>query len=161
MKKLLLVAAFALFAFTTAHSQEFRFGVKAGLNMASIGGDDTGMDGRTSFHAGGLVEIVLSDKFSLQPEILYSSQGAKQEESYSFFGVDVEEKITMKLDYINVPIMAKYYIIEGLAVEAGPQIGVLISAKVDAEMSGGGESESESADIKEYLNTLDIGFGLG
>ena len=39
MKKLLLFTAVALFAFTSVQSQEFRLGAKAGLNVASLGGD--------------------------------------------------------------------------------------------------------------------------
>ena len=81
MKKLLLFTAVALFAFTTAQSQEFRLGAKAGVNIASFGGDS--YVGRVrkprsrQFHVGGLVEIPLAGKFSLQPELLYSSQGVK------------------------------------------------------------------------------------
>ncbi|CAM3392098.1 porin family protein [Aequorivita lipolytica] len=162
MKKLLLFTAVVLFAFTTAQSQELRIGFKAGVNFASIGGDFTDdYDGRTSFHIGGLVEIPISEKFAVQPELLYSSQGATSEYSDSFGGVTftVEEKL--KLDYINIPIMAKYYIIDGLAVEAGPQFGILVSAKGEYEASGGGDSESDEEDLKDVYNTLDIGFGLG
>lgn len=83
MKKVLLLAAFAVFAFTTAQSQEIRLGVKAGLNMASVGGDgfyygsgsgfgSGGFGNRTAFHIGGFAEIPLTGNFALQPEILYS-----------------------------------------------------------------------------------------
>src|SRR5690606_40049409 len=67
MKKLLLFTAVALFAFTTAQSQEFRIGAKAGVNIASLGGDSYygglgSLGSRTSFHIGGLVEIPLMGK---------------------------------------------------------------------------------------------------
>ena len=65
---LIIIAAFTL----STQAQETLFGVKAGLNLASIGGDDAGdAKTRSSFHIGGLVEIPVSEKFSVQPELLY------------------------------------------------------------------------------------------
>ncbi|MEH6762879.1 MAG: porin family protein [Aequorivita antarctica] len=163
MKKLLLFAAFAAFTFTTANAQsEFRIGFKGGVNFSSVGGDFTDdYDGRTSFHIGGLVEIPISEKFAVQPELLYSSQGAKSEYDNSFGDSLVIGKEKLKLDYINIPIMAKYYIIEGLSVEAGPQFGILVSAKNEYEESGFRGDESGEDDVKDFYNTLDIGFGFG
>lgn len=157
MKKLLLFTAIAVFAFSTAHSQEIRFGVKAGVNFANMSvkpDDGMSFDSRTSFHIGGLVEIPVTDKFSVQPELLYSSVGAKYKEDDPFFG-DME--LTYKLSYISIPVMAKYYVVDGLALEAGPQFGFLASAKGEVEVGG----ESVSEDIKDQFKSLDIGLGLG
>jgi hypothetical protein len=57
--------------------------------------------------------------------------------------------------------MAKYYIIDGLSAELGPQIGVLISAKDEYDETYEGESESGEDDVKDFYNTLDIGIGVG
>ncbi|HLV14534.1 MAG TPA: porin family protein [Xanthomarina sp.] len=157
MKKLLLFTAIAAFAFSTAHSQEIRFGVKAGANFANMSvkpDDGISLDGRTSFHIGGLVEIPISEKFSVQPELLYSSVGAKYKDNDPFFG-DME--LTYKLSYISIPVMAKYYVVDGLALEAGPQFGFLASAKGEVEIGG----ESASEDIKDQFKSLDIGLGIG
>lgn len=144
MKKLMLLAAVAVFGFSNMDAQEVKFGAKAGVNFASIGGDDTGdLKSRTAFHVGAMAEIGISDKFAVQPELLYSSVGAKADEG------DGE----LKLDYISVPVMAKYMVAEGFSLEAGPQIGLLLSAKSE----GGGESE----DVKDFVNGLDLGIGVG
>jgi len=131
-------------------------GAKAGINLASIGGDYVGgLDPRVSFHVGGLVEIPLMGKFAIQPELLYSSQGAKQG---SYLGIDLgdyESKVI--LDYINVPIMGKYYIIEGLSIELGPQIGILINARNKGDDGDGSFDE----DIKDGYNKLDVALGIG
>lgn len=128
MRKILLFAAFTVFAFSASQSQELRFGAKAGVNNAFLGGDLglAELSTRTSFHIGGLVEIPLSEKFSLQPEVLYSSEGYDQ---WIIFLSSTE----VELDYIRVPILAKYYIINGLSVEAGPNLGLLVSAKTNGE----------------------------
>lgn len=53
-------------------------GAKAGLNFSNLTGDDADLDGRTSFHLGLIAEIMFSEKFGIQPEVLYSAQGAKE-----------------------------------------------------------------------------------
>ena len=142
MKKLLLTAA-AVFAFGFANAQETKFGVKAGLNMADLSGDDTdGIDSKLAFHVGGFAEIKLTDKFALQPELLYSAQGGKADGGkYNF-------------DYINLPVMAKFYITEQFSVEAGPQVGFLVSAKVKPD-------SGDSVDVKDELKSTDFGFNAG
>lgn len=162
MKNLLLNAVVIILTIFTVQSQEFKLGAKVGVNFASIGGDDIGdTEARTAFHVGGLVEIPITEKFAIQPEILYSSLGAKEEyvESPADFPLTYESRL--KLGYISIPIMAKYYIVAGLSIEAGPQFGILVSAKAEGEVSGMGESETFDRDLKDEFKTLDIGVGLG
>ncbi|MUV03215.1 outer membrane beta-barrel protein [Flavobacterium rakeshii] len=128
MKKILLSAT-ALLAFGFAsQAQDIKFGAKAGLNIADFGGDAETSGSRTGFHVGVVAEFKLTEQFSIQPEIVYSMQGAKFETLDGFASI-VEQD--MKLDYLNVPIMAKYYLFEGFSIQAGPQVGFLMSAKVD------------------------------
>ncbi len=161
MKKQVILIAVAIFSFGAMQAQDIRFGAKAGVNFASIGGEDTDAEGKTGFHIGGLVEIMLTDQFAIQPELLYSAQGAKTEEVQG--GITFKDKL--KLDYINIPIMAKYYVTEGLALEAGPQIGFLVSANTEFEVEGDDddnfEFESGEEDISEFINGLDLAVGLG
>lgn len=165
MKRIILLAAFAIFAFTTAQSPEVRFGAKLGLNMASIGGDNldygywsgTGFGNRTSFHIGGFVEIPLAGDFSLQPELLYSSEGA----GYSVGLVSVGSDL--KLDYIRVPILAKYNMpfVEGLSAELGPVFGVLVSDSGGVKLAWGDNTEFNSFDVQIGIGvTYRFNFGL-
>lgn len=142
MKKLLLTAA-AIFTFGFANAQETKFGVKAGLNLADWSGDEAdGIDSRVSFHVGGFAEIKVSDKFAVQPELLYSSQGGKADGG------------TYNVDYINIPIMAKFYVAEKFSIEAGPQVGFLMSAKAKPD-------SGDDQDIKDELKSTDFGVNLG
>ena len=141
MKKLFTITM-ALVAFTIS-AQNVTFGAKAGLNLASMVGDDAeGLDGRTSFHIGATAEFEISESFSIQPELLYSGQG-----------YTADEDVTGKVDYINLPVMAKFYVADGFSVEAGPQIGFLASAKADVN--------GESVDIKDTLKSTDFAFNIG
>jgi hypothetical protein len=140
MKNFLLLAVVTVLGFANVNAQEIKFGAKGGLNFASISGDNTnGIDVVTSFNFGVVSEISISDKFSFQPELMYSGQG------YSF------KENTIALSYLNIPLIGKYYLTKGLSVEAGPQIGFLLSAK------------NEKTDVKDSFNTFDFGvnFGLG
>ncbi len=125
-------------------AQDFAFGVKGGINVASIGGNtSTGLGAlnslgsKVSFHIGAMVEIPFSEKISVQPELLYSSQGS----NWSFSATENN----LKLDYVNLPVMVKYYIIKGLSAEAGPLAGFLLSTNAD----------------KEDYKSLDIAIGIG
>lgn len=158
MKKVFLCAAVAIMSFATAQSQEVRLGIKGGYNMATLTGD--GVDdasSRSSFHIGGLVEVPVSERFSIQPEVLYSSQGA--EYTGTLTGVD-DSKITAKLDYIQVPIMAKFYAAEGFAIEAGPQIGFLAKSTAEFESTVGDVTVTGEEDMEDIKST-DIGIGVG
>lgn len=140
MKKLLLVAAIAVFGSANVTAQDIKFGIKGGLNFANISGDNTSeLQLVTSFNFGVMSEISITDKFSFQPEILFSGQG------YSFKN---DDKL-VALNYINVPLMAKYYVIKGLSLEVGPQIGFLASAKY------------ESIDVKDNFKKVDFGANVG
>jgi len=157
MKKLLFIAVFTAVGLMSANAQT-SFGVKAGVNLANGAGDVEEADTKLGLHIGGFAEFMFTEKFAFQPELLYSMQGYKYEEDIEVgdgSSVNVEDKI--KLDYINIPLIFKYYVTEGLAIEAGPQVGFLVSAK--EELEGGGESEE--FDIDEAYNSLDYGVNFG
>ncbi len=104
-------------------------GIKGGLNVYNIHNDNnTEYDSKTGFHFGLLGHIHGDRHLAIQPEIVYSTQGTK---NYS-------------LDYINVPVLFQYMFDNGFRLQAGPQVGFLISA-----------------DNKDNLNPIDIGISIG
>lgn len=152
MKKLLLLVAVATFGFSGVYAQgDLKFGVKAGANIATLTGDVENLTSKFAFHIGGVVEIPITDKLSFQPELLYSSQGAEYDEGLGFGAVSANAKI--KLDYVNVPLIAKYYVIDNLGVEFGPLVGILVSAKEDY----GGTTD----DAKDDYKSVDFGLAAG
>ena len=156
MKKIILTVA-AVFAFGFANAQETKFGVKGGLNVANLSGDIEDNSSKVGFHVGGFVEIKVSDKFSVQPELLFSTQGAKFEESGS--GFSYESKYN--LSYLNIPVMAKYYAADKFSLELGPQIGFLTSAKDDYTATESGVTVSGNEDIKDIFESVDFGLNFG
>lgn len=148
MKRLILVIAISFFGVSTLSAQEFViFGAKGGLNftnMTSDGFEDN--NSRTGFHLGVLAEIPVSDKFSIQPEVLYSTQGTDARSSFNDFSGEY------RLDYIQVPIIAKLYLLGGLAVEVGPSFNFLVNEEVKL-----GSVSSET----EFGSTFEFGGALG
>lgn len=148
----------------TAQTQKVKLGVKAGLNVSSLAFDESELNSsnKTGFTAGLMVEIPLLKNFSFQPEVLYSQQGTKN----SFSDSDVTNsnyKSTIELNYLNIPVMLKYYVIKGLSLQAGPQIGILLKANNKYQDNFLGYENQESFDLKDYSAGIDtsVNFGLG
>jgi len=138
MKKLLVIVA--VLAISASSFAQTTFGVKAGVNIANLEASGEGVsmsfDSKTGVIIGGFAKFHLSEAFALQPELLYSQGGAKLGDE------------TFKADYLAIPVMAKYYF-GGFNVQAGPQLGFLMTAKAGDE------------DIKDEMNTTDFGFNIG
>ena len=159
MKKLFLVV-FVVFAFGFTNAQKTTFGIKAGLNIANFTGD-TGSLGsvssRMGFVGGGFCEIDLGSKFTLQPELLYSSQGTKSQMVVNLDGTDYDVTTKIKLSYINVPIIVKYYPDKKFSLQFGPQIGFLSSANADVTVLG----TTVGVDVKDSFESIDVGMNVG
>lgn len=160
MKKIIL-SVIAIIAFGFVNAQEVKFGVKGGGNISNFSGDVEGFNSRVGFNIGAFAEIKLSDKFALQPEVLFSQQGAKLKIAGTFYdGYNSEyirTTLNYNLGYINVPVMFKYYAAKNFAVEVGPQIGFLASAKGKAKHEG----VTSEISIKDFYETIDFGFNFG
>lgn len=142
MKRIILTI-FACMAFGFANAQSVRFGVKAGLNVSNFTGYQEDVKSLNGFHIGGFTELKVAKKFAIQPEFLFSTQGTTIE------GFNGNSNSSIKLNYLNIPVLGKYYITDAFTVEAGPQIGFLLSAKNKGE------------DDHDYYKTLDFGLNVG
>ena len=187
MKKVLLTAV-AVFAFGFANAQEIKFGAKAGLNLSTIKVTLPSQDGEivknpdnkmtVGFHIGGFAEIGITEKFSFQPELLFSTQGVRFESSDSYssnfggftYSNSFVSKTTTKTSYINLPLLAKFKATEKLFFVAGPQLGFLMSAKQsytstntsnnNGTITTNNKSE-DNIDVKKEFKGFNFAFDLG
>ena len=121
MKKLFLLAASCCVLIAT-QGQHPHWGIKGGINVANIDIQHAAdPDYKIGMHIGGLAHIHLSQHFALQPELMYSNQGAER----TIGGTDYKTK----LHYVNVPILLQFMTGSGFRLQTGPQVGVLVSAK--------------------------------
>ncbi len=179
---------------TVAQAQS-TFGVKGGINMASTTYKETGpfatdnAKTRLAFYLGVYANRPMNDKLSIQPELLFSSQGFRRPDQGS------RTNWRNVTNYLSIPVMVQYKINDRFYAEAGPQIGILLSSTAkwkeafDPGIGGGdisviklavagGESGprntsewtagaisqpggSQSADTKSNYKTLDLGLGIG
>jgi len=149
MKKIILAALLFVAASTTTQAQLVKFGVKAGVNFANQTGDvstdfDIDKEGITSYHAGLVAEIKLLDRFAIQPELLYSTQGA----TYKY----AAEEFKNELGYLSIPVMAKFYLTDSFSLEVGPQASFLLSEKDNVDF--------EDAETFEFGINAGLGFKL-
>jgi len=145
MKKLLLSSIIILGISNSINAQDINYGLKTGLNISNFIGGDADRNNIFSFHAGGFAEFELSEKFSLQPELLYSRQGS-----------EAENVINIKVDYLAIPVMAKYYLSENFSLEVGPQASFLINDKAEFNDSSIPDAETDAPSFDFGIN---LGFG--
>ena len=139
MKKVLLALLFAV-SISTIQAQ-VHFGVKGGVNFANVTNSDGGKT-RIGFNGGVQVGIPVSEQISVQPEVVYSSQGVK--------GDDDMQAI---LNYINVPVLLQYNNPSGFFAHTGPQLGFLTSAKL--------KQGSQELDVKDAFKSTDFSWAFG
>lgn len=143
MKKI-IIALVMFVGISSVNAQEFKYGVKAGLNntiATATGGGFNLSTSESGFYVGGFAQIEVSEKFSVQPEVLY----AKAKE----------------LGQIQIPILAKYNFTKEIAILAGPQLGFLSNQGQGIKSFNFGASAGGSYDITEnFIVDLRYNFGI-
>ena len=148
MKKITL-SIFAIILAISASAQTVGYGPRVGFNVATL--SDRAFDARYNFNAGAFVEVDFSPRWSVELSAIYSRQGATQKDT----PISLIEKAnsTLCLDYMNAPLVVKYYPWQGLNVFLGPQFSFLVNAKMKL-----GDIENS---VKRYFHTFDIGAVIG
>lgn len=151
MKKLFLaVVAMMISAATFAQNEVGQLTIqpKVGVNIANITDADDA-DPRIGLAAGAEFEYGLTDNIGLSAGVLYSMQGVKT--------IIVDDDCTSKLDYLNVPILANFYVAKGFAVKLGVQPGFKLSSKAKFKGSGG----SKEVEVEDGVKSVDLSIPVG
>jgi hypothetical protein len=147
MKKLMMIAIMMIAAVSAnAQNEAGQASIKpmAGINLATMTKtDDSKM--RVGLAAGLEFEYGVADNFGISAGVLYSMQGVKYDKPLLGGG---KEKKTVKLDYINIPILANYYIAPGFAIKAGVQPGFNVQKK---------EGDEKLDDVKGFALSVPVG----
>ena len=163
MKKIMMIAAMMVAAVTAnAQNEVGQLTLKptVGMNIASMTKTEGDSKVRVGIAAGVEAEYGITESFSLSAGLLYSMQGVKGngsfdldffDEYFNYVGdAEYTGKATVKLDYINIPILANYYVIPGLAIKAGIQPAFNVSKKVkfEGDVISGNKKETVNVDKK-------------
>lgn len=154
MKKLIAIAALLISSVATFAQQpvgSFSIQPKVGLNIASLTKVDDS-DPRFGLVAGAEFMYQASDMLGVSFGALYSMQGCKATEN--------KVDCTLKLDYINVPVLANVYVAPGFAVKLGLQPAFCINNKIKGK-SGGSSVEIDGDKLSFDENTFDLSMPIG
>lgn len=127
MKKLFLIAAMMVATLSAnAQNEVGQWSIKpmAGINLATMT-KTTDSKMRVGLAAGAELAVGAAENFEVSAGVLYSMQGVK--------GKGDLDGLTYKLDYINIPILANFYVTRGLAIKAGVQPGFNVTKKISAD----------------------------
>jgi hypothetical protein len=138
MKKSILVIMVLILIPLFVQSQGIGIGIKAGANFANQAIKDASTKSITGFLVGGYVNLNLTDKFGITPEVLFSSAGSKWEDA------------KFNTNYVAIPVMLRIMPIKLLSLEAGPQFSFLTKAKLEGV-----------GDFKDNLKSNDFGLAFG
>ncbi len=159
-QKLLLIAI-ALFFSTAAYSQYSHLGVRAGLNLSNMtveGNNDSNL--KYGFHIGLFDKMMVNESFAVQPELLYTSKGFKNNFDESLIA---DGQANFNLNYIEVPVKLVYNLSEDFEFQFGPYFSYLVNANVDtdAEVLNFFNIDTNDDINRDYFNAFDFGLTAG
>ena len=149
MKKALVLIAAAIVCMSAC--AQVQFGAKVGVDATHFWGKDTEHGMKIGYQFGALMEYKFNPHFAIAPEVVFASQGGK------FKIYEAENKKadnTFTTNYINVPVMFKWYATPNFSLDLGPQVGFNVYSKYKV-----GDLDAE--DIKDMTKSVDFGVGLG
>jgi len=141
LMKAKLLSLTAAVLFSTALMAQFHIGAKAGANINKINGKSFKDEFRYGYTLGGFMEVRLSNKFVLQPEVLFNQNSTTLDSSFKniyqgVFNASAQSKV--KLNYLSIPLLLNYKLIGSfLSLQAGPQFSVLMSNNKTLLQNGG------------------------
>lgn len=154
MKKFFVLIAAAIVSVSAM--AQVQFGAKVGFDMTNFWGKDIEHGMKPSYQVGLLMEYKFNPHFAIAPEVVFASQGGKFKAlDVNLFGLDISKNVTFNTNYINVPVMFKYYATPAFSIDFGPQVGFNVYSKYSVE------DIDKAVDIKDGTQTVDFGVGLG
>ncbi|MDR2146194.1 MAG: PorT family protein [Tannerella sp.] len=163
MKKTVLMVLVSVFALqmNAQINEAGRFYItpKIGYNMANISLlDKYGADPRHGINVGISGEYAINEMISIEPGLFYSMQGSTIKVS--------SVKLGLNSDYLNVPILVKAYVADGLNIFAGPQVGYMMSSRLKVKTGISLIDDilgivSDNIDLSKYENKLDVSIVVG
>lgn len=147
MKIYLSIACLTLFLTTASNAQYVNLGIKGGFNLYTIKSDNNAQSKlKPGFNVGCLGHIHFTKHFALQPELWFSTQGYK-------YNLSSGDEGTLKLNYLNLPVLFQFMFNRGFRLQAGPQVGLLVFAK--------SKNNNNSINSKDNFNTIDFAITTG
>lgn len=128
-------------------------------NIPIVGNISLKRDFLPGFVAGAEVEYQLHERVSLTTGLGYALQGGKWKD-FSMAGASVKNT-KLLLGYIQLPVMAQVYLVDGLSLKAGVQLGYLAHAKMKSKLDAPGYSEEINESLVDDAHRFDLSIPIG
>ena len=155
----LVLLGFTLLATSLDNSafSQARAGIKGGLNVSNLYIDNLDDENaRYGFNVGLFGQVLASETFAIQPELLYSTKGSK-----AYYEGIVDQTVKYNINYLDLPVLAVFKLGESAEIHVGPSVSYLLNANIS--YSGDIVSGDDEID-RDHLNSFDYGlvggFGL-
>ncbi len=113
--------------------------------------------------SGLVVEYQVAERVGIEAGLMYGMQGCGWDDYKA--GDNKLEDFGLELQYIQVPVAANIYLVKGLALKAGVQVGFLTSADVkyttETKINGYDTTSDTRIDFKKECNTVDVSIPVG
>jgi hypothetical protein len=153
LKGIIVMVSFFLLSFGANAQASVGIGIKGGLNFAKLNGSQSlsaNYNNRTGYHFGGYALIKVG-KIGIQPEILFSKQGATYTVNTTTFDGN--------FNYINIPVLLELYTVAGINIQLGPQLGFASGGQAKYTFNNVVTTQNYSSVIKN--NDFSVAMGLG
>jgi len=157
MKKALLLVA--MMAISIGASAQLSLKPMVGANISSFKGVKKDK-GKFGFAAGGELEYRISQYCGVSLGAIYSQQGSR----YPIYK-NTTDNATVKLEYLNIPVLFNNHFYGGWNLQIGLQVGILTKAKLGEDytingghheyINGGKELIAGDLNIKNLCNSTD------
>lgn len=157
-RTLVVAATFMLIANVQSIAQTNRAGIKGGLNVSNLYIDNvTDENARFGFHFGVYGQILSSEVFAIQPELLFSTKGSKNQ----YTSGSLNQEVQYNLNYIDLPILAVFKLGESVEIHAGGYASYLVNANISYKGNlGTGADEVDKDNLSSYDYGLAGGLGF-
>ncbi len=157
MKKVFVLIAAAIVSMSAM--AQVQFGGKVGFDMTNFWGSNVEHGMKPGYQVGLMMEYKFSPKFAIAPEVVFAAQGGKSKAlafDINKHGIELAATdIKYNTNYINVPLMLKFYATPNFSIDLGPQVGFNVYSKVTAK------GVDDAIDFKDATNAVDFGIGMG
>jgi hypothetical protein len=143
---------------TTDLFAQMRAGIKGGLNVSNMYVDEVNDENaRFGFNVGVYGQVLSSDVFAIQPELLFSTKGSKVEYGGNLF----DQTVKYNLSYLDLPVLAVIKLGESAEIHVGPYLSYLLAANISTDGDlGSGADDLDKDNLKPFDYGLAGGFGL-
>ena len=117
--------------------KRFTFGPKIGVDLTHFWGENVDHGIIFGYQAGLFAEYRATDLIGIAPEAVFAAQGGKSGDN------------TIHVNYVNIPVMLKLYVVPAFSIDLGPQLGINVYSKYTPK--GG-----SAVDIN-YAKSIDFG----